>query len=164
MSDRIFGFEPIIGEKPRILILGSMPSVKSLQMGQYYAHPQNAFWKIQAVLFDEPFTADYEERKNRLMRHGIALWDSCASCVREGSLDSAIMQVLPTDVEGLLKCHPTITNIYCNGGESFRLFRKFHKELNKTYPVTQLVSTSPAAARYTLEEKTENWRQILQNG
>ncbi len=161
--NRIFGFEPIVGEKPRILILGSMPSVRSLESGQYYAHPQNAFWKIQAALFDEPFTTDYEERKCRLMRHNIALWDSCASCVREGSLDSAICEAVPTDIEGLLEAQPTITAIFCNGGESYKLFRRFHGELAKKYPVTRLISTSPAAARYTFEEKLKDWQKILQN-
>ena len=149
------------GENPRILILGSMPSVKSLEEAQYYAHPRNAFWRIQAALFDEPFTTNYEERKRRLMHHGIALWDSAASCIREGSLDSAITEAVPTDVPALLAAHPSIGHIFFNGGASQKLFLRFHRSLKGQIFTTLLPSTSPAAAVLTLEQKTERWRCIL---
>lgn len=160
-NQRIYGFPPVCGENPRILILGSMPSVKSLEEAQYYAHPRNAFWRIQAALFDEPFTTNYEERKRRLMHHGIALWDSAASCIREGSMDSAITEAVPTDVPALLAAHPSIGHIFFNGGASQKLFLRFHRSLKGQISTTLLPSTSPAAAVLTLEQKTERWRCIL---
>ena len=162
MSDeRIFGFPPVVGEQPCILILGSMPSVKSLEDTQYYAHPRNAFWRIQAALFDEEFTLDYETRLLRLKRHGIALWDSVASCVRPGSLDTAITQALPNDIPSLLHENPSIGHIFFNGRASQQVFLRHHKALAQRIPTTPLPSTSPAAAALTFEQKLGAWRAIL---
>ena len=161
MDDRITGFAPIAGDKPRILILGSMPSVKSLEDTQYYAHPRNAFWKIQSALFCEEYAENYEERIARLKKHGIALWDSVHSCVRPGSLDSAITDVIPNDIPSLLRENPSIQHIFFNGRASETIFRKHHKQL-KDFPASLLPSTSPAAAMYTFEQKLEQWRCILE--
>lgn len=159
MSDRIYGFAPVVGENPRILILGSMPSVKSLEQTQYYGHPRNSFWRIQAALFDEEYTENYEERILRLKRHGIALWDSVYSCVRPGSLDSSITEAVPNDIARLLYENPSIGHIFFNGNASRQIFFRHHKQL-KDFPSTLLPSTSPAAAMYTFEQKLEQWRRI----
>ena len=159
MDERIYGFAPVIGENPRILILGSMPSVKSLEQAQYYGHPRNAFWKIQAALFEEEYTENYEERIIRLKNHGIALWDSVHSCVRPGSLDSSITDVIPNDIARLLYETPTVGHIFFNGNASRQIFLKHHRQL-KDFPSTLLPSTSPAAAMYTFEQKLERWRCI----
>ena len=159
MSERIYGFAPVVGKNPRILILGSMPSVASLEQVQYYGHPRNAFWKIQAALFHEEYTENYEERILRLKTHGIALWDSVSSCVRPGSLDSAITDVIPNDIALLLHENPTIGHIFFNGNASRQIFLRHHKQL-KAFPSTLLPSTSPAAAMYTLEQKLAAWRCI----
>ena len=160
-NERIYGFPPVCGPDARILILGSMPSVRSLEQGEYYAHPRNAFWRIQAALFDEPFTQDYGLRLERIQRHGIALWDSAASCVRSGSLDSAITSAIPTDVPALLAAHPTIGHIVFNGRAAQTLFLRFHRQIALRLPCTLLPSTSPAAAAYSFEEKLEKWKCIL---
>jgi len=161
MDERIYGFAPVIGEAPRILILGSMPSVASLEQARYYGHPRNAFWKIQAALFDEEYTENYEERILRLKTHSIALWDSVHSCVRPGSLDSSITEVIPNDIALLLHENPTIGHIFFNGNASRQIFLKHHKQL-KDFPSTLLPSTSPAAAMYTFEQKLGAWRCILE--
>lgn len=161
MSDRIFGFPPIVGTSPRILILGSMPSVQSLEKAQYYAHPRNAFWRIQAVLFDEEFTNNYEQRVLRLQKHGIALWDSVSSCIRPGSLDSSITQVVPNDIAELICEHNSIRHIFFNGRTSEQIFLRYHKALAQSIPTTLLPSTSPAAASLSFEQKLEKWRRIL---
>lgn len=159
MEKRIFGFAPVIGENPRILILGSMPSVKSLDKMQYYGHPRNAFWRIQAALFEEEFTENYEERILRLKQHGIALWDSVGSCIRPGSLDSSITEEIPNDIPRLLHENPTIGHIFFNGNAAEKIFRKHHKALIE-YPSTRLPSTSPAAASLSFEQKLDQWRCI----
>lgn len=162
MYSRIFGFPPVLGACPRILILGSMPSVKSLAATQYYAHPRNAFWRIQAALFDEEFTENYEVRILRLKQHGIALWDSVSSCIRPGSLDSSITEVIPNAIPSLLHEHPSIAHIFFNGRASEQIFMRHHKLVVQSVPATLLPSTSPAAASLTFEQKLEKWRCILE--
>ena len=87
---KISSFPPIINNESKILILGSIPGVKSLEMQQYYAHPQNKFWKIIFELFNEKFSTDYDERIKILEKYHVALWDVIDTCERKGSLDSEI--------------------------------------------------------------------------
>ena len=161
MQERIHGFPPVVGPNPRVLILGSMPSVKSLAAAEYYAHPRNAFWRIQAALFEEEWTACYALRIARLKAHGIALWDSAESCVRPGSLDSAITKPSPTPVPALLAAQPTIRCVAFNGRAAEKLFLKFHGRPDARVALLSLPSTSPAAAAHSFEEKLAQWRGIL---
>lgn len=132
----------------------------SLDVGQYYAHPRNAFWPILFALFDEPLSSDYGVRRQLAMRHGIAIWDSAASCVRKGSLDSNITSAVPNDILALLQDAPTIGHIYFNGQASRKLFTRFYKPVLQQYDSTLLPSTSPAAAMYSFQDKLEQWRCI----
>ena len=103
-QSRLHGLPPIIGDWPRVLVLGSFPSLASLAAGQYYAHPRNQFWRIVgAVLDTDLYHADYVVRCDVARAAGIAIWDSYATCVRPGSLDSAIRDTVPTDVAGLIR-------------------------------------------------------------
>ena len=77
---RIYGFPPVADANSRVLILGSMPSVKSLEDGFYYGHPRNAFWRVLADVFAEPLPEDSPAKKRLLLRHGLALWDVIVSC------------------------------------------------------------------------------------
>ena len=160
MSGRIIAFEPVAPPGARVLILGSMPSVESLNQGFYYAHPRNAFWRILAQVFGEPFPEDIPGRVALLERHGSALWDVLQSCEREGSLDSAIRRPEPNDFEGLFRRCPGIRRILLNGGTAERLFMKWGKPFTEGRELQRLPSTSPA---YTLsyERKLAQWRQAL---
>ncbi len=161
----IHGFPPLIGENPRLLILGSMPSVASLDAAQYYAHPRNQFWPILGQLTAAGPGLGYPERCRRLTESGMALWDVLQSCRRRGSLDSDIQadDRQCNDIAGLLRAHPTLIHIYCNGGAAAALFRKhILPGLPAGYPHTQLPSTSPANARLNAAEKLEIWRAHLQ--
>jgi len=159
MQDRIFSFPPIIDNDSKILILGSIPGVKSLEKQQYYAHPQNKFWKIIFELFNEEFTDDYQEKINMLKKNHIALWDVIDSCERKGSLDSEIKNEEANQIEELLESYPNIQAIFCNGGKSFKNLQKI---LGKNFriPIFLLPSTSPLHT-VSFEKKLEEWKEIL---
>lgn len=150
-------------EPPQILILGSLPSVTSLGQQQYYAHPQNAFWRIIEALFANGAPCTYAQRIELLKHNRIALWDVIATAKREGSLDSAIQPetVIPNDIIGLLNTYPSIKTIYLNGGTAATLFKRHvAKQLSASVQIVPLPSTSPANARMGFEEKLGRWGVI----
>jgi len=160
MTPRIHSFPPIAAEGCKVLILGSMPSVTSLERHQYYGHKQNDFWPMMFAFFEQPYTDVYSVKQELLIKHGIALWDVLSSCEREGSLDSNIMNEIPNDINGLLVQYPTIEYIIFNGGKAYQSFKKYFPELLVQKQWIKMPSTSPA---YTLkrEEKRKKWRKIL---
>ena len=125
----IEGFPPIAPGNARLLILGTMPSVKSLEAAFYYAHPRNAFWPMMAEILGEALPEDAPGRSALLCRHGIALWDVLRRCQREGSLDSAIRDEEPNDFSGLYARCPGIRRVLFNGAEARRLYLKFVNRL-----------------------------------
>jgi hypoxanthine-DNA glycosylase len=164
---RISGFEPIVGRNPRILILGSMPSVASLEKQQYYGKSRNAFWGIMGALFAAGPELDYAERSRKLAQSGVAVWDVLASCVRRGSLDSAIVAGSEeiNDVAGLLLRFPQIQHIFFNGGKAEQLFRqRVFPQLSAQWAdsasYTRLPSTSPAMASLDFSGKLQRWQLI----
>lgn len=151
-------FEPVYDENSRILILGSFPSVKSREQQFYYGHPQNRFWKVIAGLTGYPVPKTIEEKKKMLLVNGIAIWDVIAECEIIGSSDSSIRNVVPTDLNRILK-HADIRRIYTNGATAHRLFEKFQqKACGRT--AIGLPSTSPANAAFSLERLMEAWKDI----
>ena len=108
LSERKFSFAPVWAEDAKLLILGTMPSVQSLQQGFYYAHPRNAFWPILFELLGEARPDDVATKSGCLIRSRIALWDVAQSAIRPGSLDSAIREAIPNDIPGLLQNCPGI--------------------------------------------------------
>ncbi len=155
-------FAPLVDDDSCILILGSMPGVKSLQEQEYYAHKQNRFWRLMALLLGEDLPVTYEAKCAMLLAHHIALWDTLGYCEREGSLDSDIKNEIPNDILGLLAKHPRITTIVCNGGKAAAAFKKyFAKDLPPHVTVHYLHSTSPANARMRLEDLAEEWGSAI---
>lgn len=152
-------FEPIYTPQARILIVGSMPSVKSLEQAQYYAHPRNAFWRILFDIFSEPPTLDYERKKALIREHGLALWDAAAICEREGSLDSDMHDVVYNDFSTLYEVCTDIRTVLCNGATAHSLFLKSGYAGERR--VVRMPSTSPA---YTLpyEKKLALWKRELE--
>ena len=161
-------FNCILPNKPPVaLILGSLPSVASLSEQQYYAHPQNAFWRIIEALFANGASCTYAQRVELLKQNRIALWDVIATAKREGSLDRAIQSetVIHNDINGLLYAHPSIQSIYLNGGVATTLFKRhIAKQLSTKVQIISLPSTSPANARMGFEEKLMRWQVIKKEG
>ena len=156
-------FDPIIDNESKILILGSMPGRKSLAMQQYYAHPQNRFWKLLAQLLEEKLPQNYQEKQNLLLSQHIALWDTLAYCEREGSLDSDIKNEQPNALLPLLAEHKQLRAIFCNGGKAQAAFKRyFAKKLPHDIAVYYFHSTSPANARMRLDDLAQEWQVILQ--
>jgi len=158
----IQGFDPISAPDARILVLGSMPGVASLEAGQYYAHARNAFWPIMGALFGARPEKAYEERKAILKSNGIAVWDVLKFCRREGSLDANIKAEVPNDFKGFFAGHSQICRIGLNGGKAAQSFRKFAEiHAPASAVATLLPSTSPAYAAMDLKRKCEVWREAL---
>lgn len=135
-----------------------MPGAKSLEMNQYYAFPQNQFWKIMFHLFDAEFSDDYGTRINFIKQNKIALWDVIESCERKGSLDTEIKAEIDNDIPQLIENHSNIKMIFCNGQKSYKNLLKI---LGKNFkiPILVLPSTSPLHT-VRFEEKLESWKVI----
>lgn len=166
---RLVGLPPVAGPRTRLLVLGSFPGQRSLQMQQYYAHPQNHFWKIlQALWPGDPLPApdDYAQRCEWVLAHGLGLWDVYASCEREGSLDTSIRSAVLNDFAALSRHCPQLAVVAHNGGESFRHARSVRAALQvlaapSVPDVVRLPSTSPANASWSFGRKLAAWREVV---
>lgn len=157
----IQSFDPITAPAPRILILGSMPGVESLRQQQYYAYPRNAFWRILFQIYSEPFSEDYDDRRELVVSRQLALWDVLSDCRRKGSLDSAIRDEVPNDFEGFFRDHPSIERICFNGGKAFQSYRRWVGfEAVEGIDYRRLPSTSPAHA-IPYQDKYRAWSEAL---
>ena len=154
----VHGFEPIYDRSSRVLILGSLPSVRSREQNFYYGHPQNRFWRVIASLCGEDVPQTISEKTAMLLRHGIAVWDVVSECDIIGSSDASLKNVVPTDIRSILDASD-IQCIYVNGGAASRIFDKYQKEVTGCDAV-RLPSTSPANAAYSLERLISAWSCI----
>ena len=157
--ERISGFEPILGENPKVLILGSMPSVKSLENNEYYGHGRNQFWRIMGDLFGFDRHDPYDHRRQVIISKGIAVWDVLESCERKGSLDKDIREAAYNDIPGLLKRYPTISHVVLNGGKARDVFKKHFSDYREGIEIHAFYSTSPANAM-AFEKKMNQWKAI----
>ena len=154
------GFAAVARPDARVLILGSMPGVASLEATQYYAFGRNAFWKIMGDLFGAGPELDYPSRLYKLNENRIALWDVVHACVRPGSLDSAIAEegLATNDFNGFFREHPDLSYVFFNGQKAGDLFKKkVAPGLTTQYEYAVLPSTSPANAASSYVIKLEKW-------
>lgn len=152
--------DAIYNEKSAILILGSFPSVKSRQAQFFYAHPQNRFWRVTSAVFDCATPKTVDEKRSFLLNNNIALWDVISRCEIIGSSDASIKNAVANDIMPLIESSE-ISRIYTNGQTAHRLYEKY---LKKTIGIADicLPSTSPANAKYSLEELIKQWQIIKQ--
>lgn len=167
---RLQGLPPRVSAQTRVLVLGSFPGARSLQLQQYYAHPHNHFWPLLRALWPlAPWPAGNDDaaRCACALAQGLGLWDVYAACTREGSLDSAIRDAQLNDFAGLLRQCPQLRGIAHNGGESFRHARAVEQSLAQAglagrVRLHKLPSTSPANASWSFERKLSAWRAVMQ--
>lgn len=160
------GFAPIEPSSAKVLILGTMPSVASLEAAFYYAHPRNAFWPIMAAILnvDEADLKTVEQKQAALKENGILLWDVLQACHRQGSLDSAIESPQANDFSALFKRHSELHSVFFNGKTAESLFKKHvlgQQSLPENLNLVTLPSTSPANARLKLDDKRLLWQEKL---
>jgi hypoxanthine-DNA glycosylase len=165
---RVESFPPQVAPGCVLLILGTVPSVRSLELRQSYGHQYNLFWPFMGELFDAGPELAYAERIARLQRRGIGIWDVLERCERRGSLDSAIVpdSEVANDIPGLLSTHPGIRAIALNGGRAQQSFRRhivprLDRATRARITQLDLPSTSPANASIPRARKLERWRQLL---
>ena len=160
-TDRAIGFAPQVSSDTRVLVLGSLPGVASLKLGQYYGHPRNAFWPIMGQLTGETLAQmPYPQRLERLLLSGIGLWDVLASAERSGSLDAAIRSEEAADLTGLVDTLPRLCAIGFNGAMSAKVGRRILQPYAAKIDLIDLPSSSPAHAR-SLDEKARHWSVLL---
>ncbi len=150
--------EPVFDGNSRILILGSFPSVKSREVGFYYGHPQNRFWRVLAAVTGDPAPDTAAKKRAFLLRRGIALWDVIAKCEIEGSADARIRNAVPNDLSRIVSAAP-VGAVFTNGKTADRLYDAFFSEL--PLPKLCLPSTSPANAAFSLERLIGVWGAAL---
>ena len=165
---RVASFPPQVAAGCRVLVLGTVPSLKSLEMRQSYAHPHNLFWPFMGQLFDAGPDLPYAERIARLHAAGVGIWDVLTHCERPGSLDSSILadSEVANDIPGLLEAHPGIAAIALNGGKAQQVFARriapeIDPERRESLTILHLPSTSPANASIPRDVKLERWRALL---
>ena len=141
--------------------MGTLPSKRSLELQQYYGHTRNAFWKILFSLFSREFSSNYDNRKSLAVENNIAIWDVCYTAIRKGSLDSAIKEEIPNKIDKLITENPSISTIAFNGQKATKLYDKYFPKFDNINYIT-LLSTSPANAKFSFEEKLKDWSQIKQ--
>lgn len=150
---------PVYDENSTILILGSFPSVKSREVGFFYGHPQNRFWKVMAEIMGEEVPEGTEAKRAFLLRNHVAVWDVIASCEITGSSDASIKNVVANDLSKILET-ADIKQIFVNGKTAEKMYIKY------TLPVTGreaicLPSTSPANAAWSVEKLIGEWKKQI---
>jgi hypoxanthine-DNA glycosylase len=155
------GFPPIINQNTEILILGSLPSDKSIQANEYYANPQNQFWKIIFAIFNNNVPlVKYNEKTDLLLKNKIGLWDVMTEADRNGSLDSNIRNEKINDFNELFEQHPKIKKLAFNGDKAFKTFMRIKVEPTTKELIT-LTSSSSANTSKTVQQKLREWEIAL---
>jgi len=129
-------------------------------MSQYYANPNNQFWRIIYRVFEgDSQGASYDDKVRFLLDYAIALWDMFYSAEREGALDADIRNETPNDIPGLIQSFPCVKCILLNGRKAEKSFRCHFPDLG--IDSVYVPSTSPAFARKDLEEKFRDWKHAI---
>ena len=154
-------FLPLINQNSKILILGTMPGEKSLELQEYYGNRGNSFWKLLFTIFDQPLTENYAEKKQLLIEKNIALWDVLEFCERTGSLDSNIKNEKANDFKSFYKKYPNIKHVFFSSKNASNYYDKYVGR-RSDIPYTILPSPSGANASKSFLQKLEEWKAIME--
>lgn len=152
-------FPAVYDRDSRVLLLGSIPSPKSREVGFYYGHPQNRFWKVLAAVLGESLPETIPQKKAMLKRHHIALWDVLESCTIVGASDTSIEDAVPNKIAALV-ARSKVTRIFCTGATAHKLYQKYCAA-DVGIDAVKLPSTSPANCAISLERLVDAYRDIL---
>ena len=153
---------PVYDSRSRVLVLGTMPSPASRELGFFYGHPRNRFWPVMARLAGEPVPATNERKRDFCLRHHIALWDVLASCDIDGASDASIRDARPNDLTRITSAAP-IEAVFCTGAKSFELFGRLGCEEMCGLQAVKLPSTSPANAVCSFDALLNAYAAIFQH-
>ncbi len=155
------GFPPVIDKNTEILILGSLPSDMSIVKGEYYANPQNQFWRIIFTIYNNGVpVGDYKIKIDLLLKNKIGLWDVLTEANRPGSLDSNIKEEVLNDFSGLFIDYPKIRLMAFNGDKAFNLYPKKRAGLPQK-ELVKLPSSSSANTSKNVLMKVKEWQVAL---
>lgn len=152
-------FPAVYDRGSRVLLLGSIPSPKSREVGFYYGHPQNRFWKVLAAVLGESVPETIPQKKAMLKKHHIALWDVLESCTIVGASDTSIEDAVPNKISELVKA-TRVERIFCTGTTAHKLYQKYCAA-DVGIDAERLPSTSPANCAVSFEKLVEAYRRIL---
>lgn len=152
------GFAPLASTNSRVLIVGSYPSPKSFDEGFYYGNPHNRFWPMMARLLDKEEPHNIAQKEKLITENGLALWDVLESCTIQGASDATITDIVMNDIAGFVKNHP-IKAVFCNGAAAHKYYGKYCAGVG--LPVYAMPSTSPANARFRMDDLVKEWQALL---
>jgi len=155
-----FSFDYISNSETIVLILGTIPGDKSLELGEYYGHPRNKFWRIISTITSNELPISYSEKKLLLLKTRIGIWDVAHNAIRKGSLDREIKDEKPNDLDSFITEHKNLKVIGFNGTKSEALFDKYF-ERKKDIKYISLPSTSPANTGIDFDNICIAWRKIV---
>ena len=154
-------FPPVVNERTRVLVLGSLPGEASLAQSQYYAHPQNRFWHLIGDVIGVALPGmAYEARLQALLDHRVGLWDVIAKAKRDGSLDSRIRDHATNDLAALVAGLPNLAAVAFNGGTAAKIGMQALAESRASLDLIKLPSSSPAYAAVPYGEKLRAWEAL----
>jgi hypoxanthine-DNA glycosylase len=160
------GFPAQLTPGCRVLVLGSMPGLASLQAAQYYAHPRNRFWPLMQALCAVDATLPYAARMRALNAAGVGVWDVIGQCRRRGSLDAAIVRgsEVPNALDAVIPTLAQLRAVACNGSAAYQAFLRFIAPAlparTPALAIWSLPSTSPANAAWPLPRLQVAWQPL----
>lgn len=153
--------KPIYNKDSKILILGSIPSIKSRQLGFYYTHPQNRFWKVLSIVYNQNIGKSNEEKKDFLLNNKIALWDVIKSCDINNSRDASIKNIEVNDIKSLI-LKTKIDKIYTTGKKAYDLYNKYCLAQTKIKAIYLPSTSSANISNYDLEKLVNEYQKLTQ--
>lgn len=154
-------FPAVYDRNSRVLLLGSIPSPKSREVGFYYGHSQNRFWKVLAQVLGEPVPETIPQKKAMLKKHHVALWDVLESCTIVGASDTSIEDVVPNKIGELVK-RSKVSRIFCTGATAHKLYQKYCAK-DVGIDAERLPSTSPANCAVSIEKLVDAYKVVAEN-